>query len=249
MNKSAEPFQPKQDKFYQFKPFRVPKYQVKFERARQLDDVQGYVWYSPAMLYLWGRYSETNLADLVQRDNLQVFWYRFDKPIFQGFECQGNPGWNHILWAAREDQWRRLVDGILETVQFDIPRARLYQYAMQSLTVYDPLAVDIARVVSPKTPTRDIHVFAVLSNERQFAFDVRNRQLAVRPRAVSFKPQPVHVEAAQRLFRDKKLDQDKAFERYKEIMLSLQDAETRTRQQQLEKQAKSSGATRGRRTQ
>jgi len=215
---------PENDKFYEFKPFRVPKYRVEFQRAVKLEDVPGYVWYTPAALYLWGRYSENNLADLVQRHSLQIFWYKFDKPIFNGFIVNADPSWNHTLWAVRADQWDKFVDGILETVQFDIPNAKLYQYALQQLTIYDPLSVDVQRIVSSATAIVKINAFAVLSNEQQYAFDTRKKDVQLIPYISSFKPNPLHVSAARQLFSSANMTQDKAFSRYKEILTSEQDS-------------------------
>lgn len=216
---------PQEDQFYTFKPFVVPKYHIKFERAAQLTDIPGYVWYSPAPLYLWGRFSESNLADAVQRHDLKIFWYKFDQPIFSGLQLPGDNSWNHALWAAREDQWNILVDAILETVQFDIPQSRLYQYALQKFSIYDPLAVDAQKLVTAKTPRVPVNVFAVLTNERQYAFDTRKPDLPQAPAIASFKPSSIHVDAARTLFATKNLTQDKAFARYKEIMTQAQDLE------------------------
>lgn len=215
----------KEDKFYEFKPFRVPKYRIEFQSANQLADVPGYVWYTPAMLYIWGRYSETNLADAVQQHDVQIFWYRFDKPVFTGFGVGNDLSWNHILWAASEAHWPKLIDAILETVQFDIPGTKLYQYALQQLTIPDPLAWDNQRVLLPSHPTQLIHAFAVLSNDRQVAFDTRKPGMQTCPGVVSFKPDPIHVQAANRLFSINGLTQDRAFERYKEILMRTQDEE------------------------
>jgi hypothetical protein len=221
---SDEPIKPKADKFYEFKPFRVPKYRVTFQQASQLADVPGYVWYTPAPIYIWGRYSDVNLADMVQQFDTKIFWYRFDKPVFSGFTVNGDPGWNHVLWAAQEDQWKKIVDTVLETVQFDLPNKKLYQYALQRLSIYDPLSVDTQRIIQPSTPVIEIKVFAVLSNERQYAFDVRNSTVKPTPQLVTFKPDPLHINAANKLFGIPGLTQDKAFDRYKQIMLETQDS-------------------------
>lgn len=214
----------KKDKHYEFRPFRVPKYQVKFERAGKLADVPGYVWYSPASIYIWGRYSEVNLSDLVQQQDTRIFWYKFDKAVFSGFDVNGDASWNHTLWAAPEEQWQKIYETILETVQFDIPRQRLYQYALQTMTIYDPLSVDLSRLVLQSTPQVTIHTFAVLSNLGQYAFDTRKQEVQVQPGVVTFKPDRLHVDAAKRLFAQDGLAQDVAFERYKQIMLDAQDA-------------------------
>lgn len=219
-----QPSKLEKDKHYTFRPFRVPKYQVKFERAGKLADIPGYVWYSPAAIYIWGRYSEVNLSDLVQQKDVKIFWYKFDRPIFKGFTVNGDAGWNHTLWAAREDEWAKIYNTVLETVQFDIPNKRLYQYALQKLTIYDPLHVDNNRVVLPSTPRINIQSFAVLSNVGQFAFDTRKADAMAQPGVVTFKPEKLHIAAAKRLFAQEGLTQDDAFNRYKQITLDDQDA-------------------------
>ena len=215
-------FTPKKDEAYEFKPFRVPKYQIKFQNANQLSDIAGYVWYTPAIIYLWGRYTEINLSDLVRLKDIKIFWYKFDKPIFKGFTANGDPSWNHVLWAAEQSQWDKLVNGILETVQFDAQSKKLYQYALQALTVYDPLFSDKKIVLSESTPTVKVNVFAVLSNEYQYAFDTRNAEVKFLPQLMTFKPDQMHVKAAQKLFAIPGITQEKSFERYKQIMLEQQ---------------------------
>lgn len=209
------------DKFYRFKSFRVPKYRIKFESAGKLADIGGYTWYTPASLYLWGQFTETNLAEIISREDIKVFWYKFDKPIFSHF---GND-WDHILWAAADEDWPKIVEGVLETVQFDIPNKLLYQYALQKLTILDPLTVDKDRVVLSTTPHSQVHAFAVLSNQSQFAFDAKAGVVAgSRPGMRTYKPQSSHVRAADMLFRGSNLTQDDAFQRYKKIMETLEDA-------------------------
>jgi len=239
----VQPPKPKQDKFYEFKPFRVPKYRIEFQRATRLADIPGYVWYSPALIYIWGRYSETNLADLVQQHDAKIFWYKFEKPVFKGLTVNADPSWDYTLWAASEADWPKIVDTVLETVQFDIPRSKLYQYALQELQIYDPLFCDAKSIIGPTTPTVAVKTFAVLSNERQYAYDTRNKDVVSQPAVASFKPDLLHVEAGKRLFNRKGLTQDKAFDAYKSIMLSMQDAHYRA--ERLKNEAARKRAIRG----
>jgi hypothetical protein len=211
------------DKAYEFKPFRVPKYRIEFQNATSLSDIQGYVWYTPAILYLWGRYSEVNLSDLVQRHDIKIFWYKFNKPIFQGLSVGGDPSWNHTLWAAEQSQWLKLVNGILETVQFDTVFKKIYQYALQNLNVYDPFFADNKILISQNAPTINVNVFAVLSNERQYAFDTRDKEIKLLPQVLTFKPDKMHVNAANKLFSQPNLSQEKAFNAYKQVLLEQQD--------------------------
>jgi hypothetical protein len=211
-----------EDKHYLFKPFRVPKYRIQFQNAKKLENIPGYAWYTPAALYLWGRFTEKNLSDLVEKYNLSVYWYQFDKPIFSGFAHGEDKAWNHLLWAVRIDEYQKLVDGILETVQFDLDKNVLYQYALQKLKIYDPLNTDLERVVLTSTPVIEISVFAVLSNIRQCAFDTKKSTQAL-PGMVSYPPDSLHVKAAKRLFSLSHKDTDAAFLAYKRVMTEMQD--------------------------
>ena len=208
------------DTQYTFKPFRVPKYKITFQNASSLKDIPGYVWYTPAALYLWGSFNETVLSDIVSKKEIDIFWYSFDKPIFKHFNARGDNSWNHGLWAAKEEDWKKLSDGVLEAVQFDIPNKALYQYALQSLTIPDPLQVDRDRVVTPKTAHVDIKAFAVLTNKAQYAFDSK---LSGVPGMSKFKPSKLHVNAADKLFSIPNLNTDRAFEGYKAILEKSQD--------------------------
>ena len=69
-----------------------------------------------------------------------------------------------------------------------------------------------------------MHAFAVLSNTGQLAFDSKKQPKGTTPGMVLNKPDPRHVRAARMLFKEDKLTQDEAFERYKTIMKRLEDA-------------------------
>jgi len=224
---------PEKDKAYEFKPFRVPKYRIEFQNANKLSDIEGYVWYTPAIIYLWGRYSEVNLSDLVQRHDIKIFWYKFEKPIFQGLTVGGDPSWNHTLWASEKSKWIKLVDGILETVQFDTVAKKIYQYALQNLTVYDPLFADKKVLISQDAPTINLNIFAVLSNDRQYAFDTRDKSVKMLPQVNTFKPDKIHVAAANKLFSNINLTQEKAFENYRKILLDQQDQQFKEKNPRL----------------
>lgn len=210
-----------EDKEYSFKPFKVPKYQIKFKDVKKLNDVDGMVWYTPAALYAWGRFTDTQLSDIVMRKNVKLFWYKFDKPIFKNFGI----GWDNLLWAAKKEDWLTIVNSILEVVQFDVEEKVIYQYAMQKTSILDPLTVDKERIATNTTPEVDVNVFAVLSNKGQMAIDLKaKQQKGSLPGMSLFKPDPLHVKAAKMLFKKEKLSQDEAFAEYKAVMQKLADA-------------------------
>ena len=212
------------DDFYEFKPFTVAKYKIGFGNYKAISAIDGYTWYTPALLYLWGRFTDINLADLMAKYDFKIYWYLFDKPIFNGLNFKEDRSWNHLLWAAPNADWNNIVNGILETVQFDIPNKLLFQYALQSMDVYDPLYVDKERLITNTTPKVKVKAFAVLTNISQFAFDLKSGFKGT-PSVFQFKPEAIQVEAAADLFNDPNITQDKAFDAYKRIMMRLQDQE------------------------
>lgn len=212
----------KKEEIYEFKPFRVPKYQITLQNVNALINVADYVWYTPAMLYLWGKYSDVQLSDIVRLNNIKVFWHKFEKPIFKGFTLNGDPSWNHALWAAESKDWEKIVQGILETVQFDLKAKKIYRYALQELNIYDPLFCDKQNVLNEKTPVIKINVFAVLANDKQYAFDLNSdnsKNVLTVPQVITFKPDNLHATAAKKLFENTNLTSEKAFALYKQILI------------------------------
>jgi hypothetical protein len=215
-----QPINKVKEEFYEIKPFVVPKYQVKFKGATKLSDIEGYSWYSPAALYIWGRFSDVNLSDIIIKlPDLKFFWYRFEKPIFKGFSVGGDPSWNHALWAIETRLKDKFIDFVLSSVQLDIANKIVYNYALQEITIADPLTHDKSGLVLPTGPQTNIFFFAVLSNNNQIAFDTR-KPFTDLPHVVKFKPDPVHVNSAKKLFMMPGLNTDKAFDCYREILLA-----------------------------
>ena len=103
---------------------------------------------------------------------------------------------------------------------------------MQKLTIADPLTVDKEKFVGPNTKKVEIMAFAVLSNQGQYAFDLRSSKQGL-PGMSKFKPDNLHVSAASRLFSISNLSTDKAFDAYKSIISDQQDI-TRYNEQETE---------------
>ncbi len=210
------------DNYYIHQAFRVPKYRIQFENASSLGDVgDQYTWFSPAVIYRYGRFTDVNLSDLIQILDFKIFYYQFDKPIFTRFGGE----WDHLLWAMESEKWVKFCDKLLEIIQIDIPNKLVYQYAMQEFEIWDPLFSDKnSGILDRRSPKCAVNMFVVLSNRLQLAFDTKNTLLE-RPGVLRYPPSDVHVKAAKKLFSYKKeLTQDKAFERYRKIMLAAQDA-------------------------
>ena len=214
------------DKEYHFKKEVVPKRKVTFGGTlRSLAAADKYVWYTPALMYLWGRFSDTPLIDITRRTNCPILWYRFDEPIFRGLELGPDNSWNYMLWACPREHWDGLVDGVLETAQFDLPKRLLYTYALQVTKVYDPLVVDRQKFFIPGvTATLDINVFAVCTNKHQIVFRSESKP-GVSPAPIRVAPERSLRRLAAQFFSDPDLTSDNAFGRYKDFLLRQNDAE------------------------
>lgn len=213
------------DRAYHFRPEVVPKKRIAFSGVRTLAAVEKYVWYTPSLMYLWGRFSDTPLTDIMHRVGGKVLWYRFDRPLFRGLEAGIDSSWNHILWAYPRDEWDKFADSVLETAQFDIKARMLYTYALQEIQVYDPISVDANRMFVPgRTPRIKIGVFAVRTNRYQIVFPAAAPETQL-PAPARSKPDKSLVRLADRFFADATLTDDTAFERYKVFLLQQEDAE------------------------
>lgn len=214
-------WRPQEDKYYEFKPSRVPKYRIKFEGAKRLADVPGYMWFTPAALYLWGRFTELQLADMVEAIGVRVFWYRFDRPLFSGFEVGGDKDWNHTLWAVEARYWNKLVDRMLELLLLDRPSKSVYRYALQQLSVSDPLTMDSLVIRSPNPPRAAVFAFAINSSRHQLAFTCLNWDALRLPAMRRLPPLAEDRSLAARLFGSGTPTVEQAVEQAKQVQLEL----------------------------
>ena len=219
----TDPFELKTDRQYEFTPFVVPKYQIKFANVKRLANLSQYMWYTPAPIYLWGRYTDINLSDIVSEYDIKIYWYRFNKPVFKGLTINNDPSWNHMLWACDASKWKSLVDGVLESVQFNTQTKTLYTYALQELFISDPLQADTSVLVTRETDKLKVHAFCPLTNLRQIAFNPnRSSHLSI-PDICSLAPSKKLLYRATRLFENSAVTQDNAFEFYKKLLESEAD--------------------------
>jgi len=212
-------WEPAKESYYELRPAKAPKYKVKFEGAGTLTDIPGYVWFSPAALYLWGKFTDVQLSDIMTRKDVAVFWYKFDKPIFKGFTAYGDVAWNHTLWAVAEDKWDRFVDAMLELIMLDRDSKTVFSYALQYLTVLDPLYVDRKVLVDGRAPRTVVGYFAVLTNKYQVAFDKLSLSPGELPQVKTLRPDRANSRVAANIYVGKDISTDRAFTRYRENLL------------------------------
>ncbi len=187
----------------------VPKYQLKFKGSGTVKDHSEYAWFTPALLYLWGSFTDVQLYDVVTRRDIQIFWYKFQKPIFKNI-----PGaWSQALWACKADKWDDFCSDVLEVVALDARRKTYMEYALQRISVMDPLQADSSLVTDPSAVSLvDIGVFAVRSNKFELAIMPDNSSPFSLPACQTLKPTKSIVNLSADLFRDD-ADQQEAVKR------------------------------------
>jgi len=167
----------------------VPKPYMDFGTAENLSGfaVQ-YRFFSPALLYLFGFFTDHHLVDFLreQKHEVPIWMYTFDRPIFAGMEDRGNhSGWNHTLLAVTTDQWTALESFILSVAICDYSNKAVFRTGAQDINIADPLWVDRnSGLLCPSTPLLPIVVFGVNGSAGCVAL---NRH-AHPPAACRFKP-------------------------------------------------------------
>lgn len=166
------------------------KYELNLGQAESLSRLaEEYAFFSPALLYLYGRMSDGPLLDFMQsrRENIRLFYKRFRVQIFDGLAVGTDGAWNHALWAVRLDQWPSLCEALLTVTLAFTETQTLIRYGEQPLTIIDPIAADKS---SPNSISQiKITAFGVLTGQAQILFH-QPASPAVRPRPISQPPPP-----------------------------------------------------------
>ncbi len=144
----------------------VPKQPVLWSKAKSLAAMQErFAFFSPAVLYLYGRLEDQMLADFgARRPDLEV-WYGytlFDRQIFRGLtHPDGDARWNHALWCMPKATYPAFRAHIASIVVND---SRLKWRAL-----YDAVQVDLA-IPDPIYPlgSMEIDVFGVKASTGTF---------------------------------------------------------------------------------
>ena len=142
----------------------VSKDTIVFPRlADRLSQFPKYKFFTPALLYIHGRFTDAVLQQFRQEMNLDVSYmlHEFKHFIFTGFEdCHGHQGWNRTLWAVEASLWPAFEAFMLSTVISDPKAGLLYRTGVQDITIADPLFSE-RHPISADIPRTTIAVFGV----------------------------------------------------------------------------------------
>lgn len=153
----------------------VRKHKLPLGKAESLAALlDEYVFFTPASMYLHGRFFDGPLIDMmweVQRD-IPLYHYKFNRQLFYGLEAKdGDPAWNYVLWAVRPDDFDAVRKFILSVTLSWANEKRIICYGEQAFRVLDPLVV-AKPLIGTEMPTIPISAFGVNGNRMRTAFSL-----------------------------------------------------------------------------
>ena len=167
------------------------------------------VFFTPALLYLRGRFRDDLLHDYASDRNvdLTIYGKTFRRPLFRGLEAaDGDAHWNHTLWAVRSGVWEGsgvnhgLRDFLLTAKLTDSRRRVMYGIGVQRLVVLDPQVFDRCVVIPERVPVVSVWAFGVNGSRAAWAFRFDDRRPWVPPEPERLDPDPRMVRFARDVF-------------------------------------------------
>jgi hypothetical protein len=181
----------------------VRKYELKPGRAKALGELTEFRFFTPAALYLHGRFTDAPLADfLAARPEARLFFKRFQRPVFRGLEARsnGDPGWNFGLWAVAAEHWRAFNDFLVSlTFTYQDERA-VAGVGEQEFDVLDPLAADLCTLYHNGLPTVRVTTYGVNGSRFRAAFRAGHNPLTEPPTLRFYGPDPEMAAYADALY-------------------------------------------------
>lgn len=175
----------------------VAKHRMLFGAGERLSQFENYQFFSPALLYLYGGLSDTQLNDFQKSINCEVafMFHRFNQAIFGGLDTPTrDSAWNHALWAIEIQHWPRFESFMLSVMLKDDQRKTVIRYGAQDITIMDP----IERQRGFVSARAEIVVFGVDSNFNTFA--LTRPPPGLKPHLAIYPPRARTLKIAQALF-------------------------------------------------
>jgi len=175
----------------------VRKYPLRVGAATRLADLaEEYAFFTPAVLYLHGGFTDAPLADLLAaRPAVRFFFRKFARPLFRGLKApsNGNPDWNFALWAVERAHWPAVADWLVSLTFTYAQTREVAGVGQQELTIADPLAADRMGVYAPPPPVV-VGAFGV-NGSRGVAYLAAGDGTVLRPPRLAFGPPSAEMAA------------------------------------------------------
>lgn len=172
---------------------RLRKYEFKPGRARSLAELAGdYAFFTPAVLYLHGRFRDAPLADFVYTvaPDCKFYYKKFRRALFRGLDApNGDVDWNFALWAVPRHHWDAFSAWMVGiTLTYEDTR-EVAGIGEQILEVADPIAAELATVWHPGTPAVTVAAFGINGSRFRAGFVPGENVLMDPPRLEFFRPE------------------------------------------------------------
>lgn len=182
----------------------VKKEPLRLGRANSLLELaEEYAFFTPAVLYLYGRFRDAPLADFLHMfPDAKLYYRKFDRPIFRGLEAPSNknPDWNFVLWAVHTSYWRPLCDFLVSLTFTYEDESALAGVGEQQLSVIDPLAADLSVLYRNDLPQLTVTAFGLNGSRFRAAFEAGTGSIVSPPRLRFYGPDPRMVRFAQAIY-------------------------------------------------
>jgi hypothetical protein len=123
---------------------RIKKHALNIGAAKRLCELEGeYVFFTPAVLYLYARFIDAPLIDYIvaMGEDVPLYYYVAPQAIFSGLETpSGDRAWNHALWAVARPYWQSLHDWIGSLILIYQDTRTVFGIGSKEFVVPDPLS-------------------------------------------------------------------------------------------------------------
>lgn len=157
---------------------KVRRAPLPFERCGSLSALaREYALFSPALLYLKGRFADERWAELRSDGGSPVVvgYYRLPAPLFAGLvDSRGESHWDRAVFGVPWADWEEAQDLVVAAAQVDLAARWACLYAVQALLVPDQTAQGLL-VPGPGVP---VHAFAVRATDATWVLAGRPPRLA-----------------------------------------------------------------------
>lgn len=137
---------------------------ARVSKAAGLKDLEDeYAFYSHALLFTHARWGVDPVADYVRQVDpaCQPFAIQLPEPAFSGLAVEGNPTWNHTVFAVRRPHWDGLRGFLASLSGVDRERKRYHRVAVQELPLADLLALEKMAYLPDPVPAVTVTLFAL----------------------------------------------------------------------------------------
>lgn len=170
----------------------IDKYELKTGAARSLAELLGdWAFFTPAALYLHGRFRDAPLADFIYMvaPDCRFYYKKFRHQIFRGLETRnGDPDWNFVLWAVERRHMEQFAAWMVSLTLTYADDKSVAGVGEQQFQIVDPLAAERAAMWHPGVGTIPVTTFGLNGSRFKAGFVAGDSKLLDPPTLGFFTP-------------------------------------------------------------